>query len=93
MYAIQVVNSCDVTPLKFRLGRHHTHESNPGCTQKLPRSGAVKALMEASEPRGGPDSSSRVALYSLGTVAAYAECKEVGAACFYFLVHSYMSYM
>jgi hypothetical protein len=39
--------------------------------------GAVVGLMEASDPRGGPDSSSRVALYSLGTVAAYAECKEV----------------
>jgi len=39
-------------------------------------SGAVAALMAAAEPEGGVDSSSRVALYSLGTVAAYAECKK-----------------
>lgn len=34
------------------------------------------ALVAAAEPKDGPDSSSRVALYSLGTVAAYAECRQ-----------------
>jgi len=39
--------------------------------------GAVEALMQASDAAGGVDSSSKVALYSLGTVASYECCQQV----------------
>ena len=39
--------------------------------------GAVTALITASDPPGGLDSSSKVALYSLGTVASYECCQQV----------------
>lgn len=39
--------------------------------------GAVEALIQASDPAGGIDSSSKVALYSLGTVASYECCQQV----------------
>ena len=42
----------------------------------LAEAGAVAALISASDPPGGIDSSSKVALYSLGTVASYPCCQQ-----------------